>query len=281
MIAQDGREDKAHSCAYLYILRTALVRNCPEMALVMITEVRYPIGTLLDAIDLDYPRIRQTFPLDYRDIASTAYVTVLRALSHTLTSEDALALAAFISLKIAAEEASVVETAAALAASRDPGDYALAGQYSYEWEEMLIDVMKNSLRDDVSMLREIYRNIGLFRAQQWTSLLVALGTIAVDAGMQGEDVEAAMAGIDFGRIYNVSVLQRSLLDEMNEVYMHAKKDTTEDIALLLDALRAVKAPKTDAMYTEEVEVVRDRVIAAIRQRYTHLERERFSVVKDE
>ena len=35
MITRDGRENKKHSTAYLYILRTALVRNWRELALVM------------------------------------------------------------------------------------------------------------------------------------------------------------------------------------------------------------------------------------------------------
>lgn len=58
MIERGGRGDKGRSGAHSHIFRTALVRNWPGLALMVVESVPYDVGTLLDAVDADYDRIR-------------------------------------------------------------------------------------------------------------------------------------------------------------------------------------------------------------------------------
>ena len=114
IIIKDGREDKKHSVAYLYIMRMALVNNWRELALVMARRVSFHIGTLLDAIDADYGRIKKTLSSNYREVDKTAYAAVLEYLGHALEGRDKAVLSAFISLKAAIQTDSIPETAAVL-----------------------------------------------------------------------------------------------------------------------------------------------------------------------
>jgi len=282
MIAEDGREDKGHSVAYLYLLRTALIRNWSRLALLMVQRIPYDVGTLLDAIDLDYEQIRET--LDSEE-EGNAYVDVLRYLSRTLTGSDQKALAAFITLKVSVEcqhcRASIVETAAALMVSQNPHDYLLVRDYTGRSGVMLRVMMEASLERDIApggrdndlVLGEMYDNIGLFARDEWEALQERLLFVARSRGMSQEDVDAALARTDLERVHYLAPYREALLEDLAVVYSEETEgdfDTEADVDRLVEALKSVSSPRLeDEDDRYDVEMVRRRVIGAVRFRYAH------------
>ena len=74
--SQDSREDKGHSIAYLRALRESMVEDT-GFSEHLIYVVDYDVGTILDAVQKDFPDSKRGFPSDYQYIPSCAYVKVL------------------------------------------------------------------------------------------------------------------------------------------------------------------------------------------------------------
>lgn len=282
MSHRDGRLNKAHSVAHLYILRTCLVRDWADLALKIVQNVSFPIGILLDAIDADHALVRKTLT-DYRQVENTAYVRVLRGLPCILDEKDVAVLDAFITLKIAVEESSITETAAALWSSRDPFDYVMVGEYSHEWEMMISYVMKKGLAQQFNSgtlsrgnaLQRMYSNIGLFKETAWPALQESLKSIAREKGMMTEEaIGKVVSDVDLKRVHDLSKYQKVLLGRLEAAYMTAKLgdsfDTEEEVSRPVEVLESVEVPQLDNEDdTDSVAAVKDKAIEAVKRRYAH------------
>ena len=279
IIENDGREDKEHSIAYLYLIRTALVRNWSRLALLMVQRIPYNVGTFLDAIDLDYEQIRGTLESDTED---NAYITVLQHLIRTLTGNARNTLTAFITLKVF-EGDSIVSVAAALLVSQNPHDYLLASDYTGRWGAMLAVMMEASLQRDIApenrdndlTLSEMYDNIGRFDRSEWETLQESFRSIARAQGMSQEEIDSALAQVDLERVHYLAPYREALLEDLLTVYTDEKVDdfnTEADVDRLVEALKAVKLPQMeDEGDRYDVETIRRKVIGVIRSRYAHWE----------
>ena len=132
IIAQDHRTNRGRSAMYLYLLRTALVNNYMEIAVILSDVV--DTGILLDSVDADYDAIEATIPQYPASTAKNAYATMLLHLANSPDDAVGALLAAFITLKISLDDdVSVQGAAVALSASRDYNDYTLVGDYTRVW----------------------------------------------------------------------------------------------------------------------------------------------------
>ena len=194
-------------------------------------------------------------------------------------------LSAFISLKVAVEEDSIVGTAAVLLASRDAYDYVLVGDYSMLWGPMLGRMMDDNLRRDIAAretignnndtnFTDMYDNIGLWKESSWEALGDSLVYVALSRGMSQEDVKEAISNTDLKRVRFLAPYQKDLIGKLTEVYEKETADKEDfdsktDVQRLVRSLQEVTSSLKDEDDAEDVEEVVKRVINAVKTRYAH------------
>lgn len=263
IMQQDGRPNKEHSSAWLYLFRVAVTKNYAKLVEAVLDAIAIPVDLLADVVDIDFDITKNNLPATHK-LSSSAYVVALERMQR-MRSKDLYLVSSFVSLQVltAIDAASVMS---ALLASGDEDDFVFV---SSEFAHVVPSMMKRKLAQATIMtldylLGALYALTGILPESTRLSVRGDLISLAKKKGMTNDDVARTLeeAAYDTKKYEaNRDAINTSTENIARVVSSHGLVNNSEEANVLIAAVEALGVPYVD---------VKKSIVECLKSRYRHL-----------